>query len=584
MRGLPRLTGHLGVLSGTLLLFASTAWAHKASPAPPPRAILTGVRPYVPHLAIGTTDPNVVYAVPKVQRPSYLMSAIDPTFRTQVMRITGTTDTPTHSVTGTWGSDARHVYSKQEPWNADQSLISVENREGGTPSVVILDGTTYEPRYAPCGNYDFYDYRWHPTRAHSTEQINVNSAGTELMWFDVTTCTKTRSWTLPITVDYGIGSGEGNASQDGRYVALCDGTRMFVVDMDPQPPFAPYPSKRIGPVYTIPPCNLDASDPSRCVVDNISISPLGNYIDVDYDGLTGITEDAHRIFEVDPATLSIKVHMMDPNALRCGSDFASRNDGWIFPTKHADMAVDPFDNNAEVMIGGRSCSESNIGHVVKIRLSDGRVTPLTDPTNEAYVQHVSARNLDLPGWAFVGFEPEYGMRFADEIVAVKLDGSQSVQRIAHKHSLTTNCYRCESHAVPSPDGQRVIFASNWAEDCLSCGPTSDIKDFVVWKPAGTTELIVAAPPPDHVGLSLASASPNPATSRVAISYTLADEGPAHLAMIDARGREVWGRDLAEEAGPHAIDLERDRHWAAGVYWLRLTQARHQAERKVTLLE
>jgi len=582
MRALPRLTGRLGVLSGTLLLATAPAtWAHKAPPDPP-RPILLGVRPY---MVTGSPDGKAVYSVPKVPRPSYLLSTTDPTFGTSLMRITGNTGQMPIPVSGMWGSDARHVYSKQEPWNSDETLISVENRVKGSPSVLLLDGKTYTPKYAPCGNYDFYDYRWNPSHAHPHEQINVNSAGTELMWFDVTTCTKTRSWTLPITVDYGIGSGEGNSSRDGRFVALANGTQMFVVDMDPQPPYAPYPSKRIGPVYTIPPCHLDASDPSRCIVNNVSISPLGKYIDVNYDGLTGITEDAHRIFEVDPVTLAIQPHRMDPNAMRCGSDFASRNDGWIFPTKHADMTLDPFDNNAEVMVGGRSCSESDIGHVVKIRLSDGKVTPLTDPSNESYVQHVSTRNLDLPGWAFVGFEPEYGKRFADEIVAVKLDGSGTVQRLAHKHSATSGCYRCESHAVPSPDGQRVIFASNWAEDCVSCGKSSDIKDFVVWSASvKQNQLVGVTDPAPAVGFSLGHAWPNPAAGHLSISYTLSDEGPAHLQMVDVRGREVWSHELAEAAGPHSFDLERDRHWAAGVYWLRLTQAGHQAEQRVTLLQ
>lgn len=582
MRALPRLTGHLCVLTGTCLLAAAPAvWAQQDQPDPP-RPILLGTKPYSPQIAIGLSDGSVVYSVPKTARPAYMLATIDPTFGTTLKRITGNTNTATSPMSGKWGSDARHVYSKQQPWNSDQTLISVENRSGGSPSVVLLDGTTYVPKYAPCGNYDFYDYRWNPSHTHPHEQINVNSSGTELMWFDVTTCTKTRSWTLPITVDYGIGSGEGNPSRDGRFVALCDGTRMVVVDMDPQPPYAPYPNKRIGPVYTIPACNLDSSDPSRCIVNNVSISPLGNYIDVNYDGLTGITEDAHRIFEVDPATLAIKPHMMDPNALRCGSDFANRNDGWIFPTKHADMTLDPYDNNAEVMVGGRSCSESNIGHVVKIRLSDGKVTPLTDPTNESYVQHVSTRNYDQAGWAFVGFEPEYGKRFCDEVVAVKLDGSGAVERLAHKHSLTSGCYRCESHAVPSPDGQRVIFASNWDEDCVSCGPSSDIKDFVVYNPNVNLET-TDVPPGPAIGLSLANAFPNPATEHLAISYTLGEGGTAHLQMVDARGREVWERDLAETAGPHSFELDRDHRWVAGVYWLRLTQAGHQAEQKVTLL-
>jgi hypothetical protein len=73
-----------------------------------------------------------------------------------------------------------------------------------------------------------------------------------------------------------------------------------------------------------------------------------------------------------------------------------------------------------------------------------------------------------------------GKRYSDEIIAVKLDGSGSVERLCHIHSATSGCYRCEAHPVPSPDGRRVLFASNWAQDCGSdCGFPTDIKDYVV---------------------------------------------------------------------------------------------------------
>src|SRR5438874_2564607 len=49
-----------------------------------------------------------------------------------------------------------------------------------------------------------------------------------LSWFDVVSCTETRSWALPIAADYGIGSGEGNPSNDGRFV-LIGGTRQIYV-------------------------------------------------------------------------------------------------------------------------------------------------------------------------------------------------------------------------------------------------------------------------------------------------------------------------------------------------------------------
>ena len=117
--------------------------------------------------------------------------------------------------------------------------------------------------------------------------------------------------------------------------------------------------------------------------------------------------------------------------------------------------------------------------VVMVRLRDDKVTPLTEPSNEAYPHHISCRNYDRPGWVYAGYHIEAGKKFSDEIVAVKLDGSRTMQRFAHKHSLYSGCYRCETHAVPSRDGRRVLWASNWDASCSTCGSSSDIKPYVV---------------------------------------------------------------------------------------------------------
>jgi hypothetical protein len=184
---------------------------------------------------------------------------------------------------------------------------------------------------------------------------------------------------------------------------------------------------------------------------------------------------------------------MAAGSLRCGS-FAGRRDGWIFPLKHADLALDPFDGNEDVIVGGRSCAGSKLGRVVKVRLRDGKVTALSDPRDEASVSHVSTRNVRRPGWAYVGYFKKDGKRFSDEIVAVKLDGSRTVERLAHKHAVTSGCYRCESHPVPSPDGRRVLFASNWADDCAGgCGDARDIKAYVLEADTKTAEAPTARP-------------------------------------------------------------------------------------------
>ncbi len=418
------------------------------------------------------TDPATVFTVPSLAKPAYIVPFQDPVFRTTVIRIANNPGISTAPVTGTWGSDARHHYSKTQPWNSNNTLIMIENRNGGSPASLILDGSTYLPKLQPCSGYSPNDYRWHPSPSHPNEQINVN--GSELMWYDVVNCVKTRTWALPVTVS-GLGSGEGNPSNDGRYVALASGTQMFVVDMDPQPPYAPYPSKRIGPLYDISACGLAGG----CTVDWVSISASGKYAVVSYNG------DYPRVFDVDPATLALSPHPMLAASPRCNGGAAAQ--GFIYDLGHADVAVNPFDSNEDVLIGQEHCGWAGttvggvlVGGVMMVRLRDGAITSLTDDSNEAYPHHISTRNLDRPGWVYVGYYPQPGKRFSDEVVAVKMDGSKAVQRFAHKHSVFSGCYRCESHPVPSRDGRRVIFASNWMGDCGSlCGSSSVIQDYLI---------------------------------------------------------------------------------------------------------
>jgi hypothetical protein len=270
-----------------------------------------------------------------------------------------------------------------------------------------------------------------------------------------------------------IGDGEGNPSLDGRYLALCDSSRMFVVDMDPQPPHAPYPNVRIGPVVDF---LADCALP-ECRLGWVSVSPSGKYVVCKYGG------DYPRVYDLDAATLALTPRALPEEAPRCHGTAAQ---GFLYDLGHCDMTLNPFDGNEDVLIGQEHCGlrgatidGQRIGGVVMARLRDGAITPLTDPANEAYPHHVSTQNVERPGWAYVGYYPEPGKRFSDEIVAVKLDGSRAVERWAHKHSATQDCYRCEAHAVPSRDGRRVVWASNWAIDCVDCGPVTDLKPYVV---------------------------------------------------------------------------------------------------------
>src|SRR5207249_2721505 len=384
-----------------------------ATPPPPTTTTLPGGGGFMSGLL---TDSTVVLTEPDMPKPGYMTSVTPGPLDVPCMRTGNNIGLATIPVSGTWGSDARHVYSKQEPWSADESLISIEN--SGSPSPLILDGSTYMPKYAPCDNYDLWDYRWHPSRAHAHEQINVDSTGTHLSWFDVVSCTETRSWSLPIASDYGIGSGEGNPSNDGRFVLIAGTRQIYVVDMDPQPPLAPYPNQRIGPA-------LDVS--SGGSMDWAGMSASGKYAIVSYNG------DYPRVFDVNTSTLALTPHPMS-TSYQC---HGSASDGYIYALGHADVAVNPFDNNEDVLVGRDQCFPSSgqvngvvVSNVMMARLRDGQITALTDPDNEAFASHVSTRNINRPGWAYVDYEVENGKRFSAEVIAVKLDGSKAVQRFA----------------------------------------------------------------------------------------------------------------------------------------------------------
>jgi hypothetical protein len=567
-----------------LLAFPTSVIAVAACNAAPPREGVTQAAPRAqPRLSSGKvmTDPYAVFSVPQFGRPGYLQPILDPTFGSILERIANDVGASTAPAPGTWGIDSRHTYSVQQPWNADNTLLVMENRGGGTStSPIILDGTSYRPEYAPCSNYHPYDYRWHPSLAHAHEQIDVNEAGTELMWFDVSTCTKTRSWTLPMTVDYGIGSGKGNPTSDGRFLALGNNSAMFVVDMDPQPPYAPYPNVRIGPIYTFPPESLTVAAPDTFTIDHLSISPSGRYVDVKFGSADDCgTFDMHRIYDVDPATLALKVHNMADASDRCC--FQGRPNGWIFPLKHADLASDPFDNNEDVLVGGRSCLDSDLGPVVKVRLRDGAVTPLTFGDNQSAVFHVSTRNTDRPGWAYVSWYKVDGKRFSDEIVAVKMDGSQTVERLCHMHSASAGCYRCESHPVPSRDGTRVLFASNWAQDCgAGCGDTTDIKEYVV---THGVALGVNDPPAAATALALNEIRPNPTGRAPFVDYSLESWAPAQIELVDIVGRTVLRQDLGSPGpGHHGLNLSMAPGLRTGLYLVRLMQSGRSVSSKVVL--
>ena len=103
-------------------------------------------------------------------------------------------------------------------------------------------------------------------------------------------------------------------------------------------------------------------------------------------------------------------------------------------------------------------------------------------------------------------------------------------------------------------------------------------------PGGATPVDDAGPP---LLAGLTGAWPNPFNPRVTLSWALPVAGPARLALVDARGREVAVlHDGPLAAGAHAASWDgRDaagRPAPAGVYLAVLRTAHGASSRKVVL--
>jgi hypothetical protein len=365
---------------------------------------------------------------PSLPMPGYLERLVDPVLGTPIVRITD----PGRKLLPDATCDAshcRHRYSSTQAWNADQSLLVISK---GCPDLCFLDGQTYEPLFARRVS-GHHDCKWHPT--DPDKMICVHSTGIDF-W-----APRTNTWSAVFRpAGYSqleFGPYKGNPSRDGSMVALrarnAEGQLVaFAYHLDTERKF---PDILLS--------NLAAANLY------VTISASGRYIFVSQ--LTADGKEPAYVFTVDGVLVQYW-----PEHHRPG---------------HGDMAIDA--DGADVYIG-ISKSPPDEFHIIKRRLDDGKVVVLA-PHGDA--SHVSARNIRWPGWVFVSYQGSfehtsamrYPAHFYSEVIALRIDGSGQIRRIAQTRSIMGE-YLSEMHASSSPDGARVIWASNWG---VEGGPISD---------------------------------------------------------------------------------------------------------------
>lgn len=345
---------------------------------------------------------------PVMPMPTYLVSAPIAGLETSIMRITDAS-------LGERGI-IRHAYSKRQPWNADGSLLLLAFR---TPAH-LMNGRTF----APLGPLEVPG---DPVWSNSDPDVLYGVSGSSFVSFSIATRRQTFLRTFEGYSRVFIGGGEGNLSDDDRYVALI-GQRDGGVDVI---------------VYDIPDDAIVATMALNDFtgpfgdLDMATVSPSGRYV------LLGVTRPRQ----------AYELH--DLRSMKHLRTLVSRQ------LSHADIGYTAEGKEALIT------TSDGVSAFYSIGLDDGTQREELSEAHMGWNQHVSCRNSKRPGWCYVSTFWNSERRDAylfRQIFALKLDGSGTIERFAPANfsdGPTRLLYDRQAHAVPNREGNLVIFASDW---------------------------------------------------------------------------------------------------------------------------
>lgn len=336
-------------------------------------------------------------------------------------------------------ADVPHHYSKDSPWNADESLAKTND---GT----ILNGSTFVPtgKKLSGGPVVANEHRvWSNTDPRYVYGVHAQNR----QWIRMDATNPANNVVLATFPQYSylsFGGYEGTIDNADSGVALIgDHAKIFLINPKTG---ATRCSITSGPNYGTEPDATGMSQDGKYIVVNWKNQQIDAYLASDCS--------FHR-------------HL---------SDLSSHQDSCVSTA------------GEQVMVGF-GYGPGHFNHIYMIRLSDGQMTVIGDWDNSIR-GHLSCRNIKRPGWAYVSvYTNQYdayqaGTVTLHRIFAVKLDGSKTVENFAWDHQATPGTYDDAPVASPSPSGTRVWWKLNWD------GTSSGVHSFV----AGMQPLAAGTPP------------------------------------------------------------------------------------------
>lgn len=392
------------------------------------------------------------HAVPARALPAYGETYVDDVFGSRITRVTGDVGVEAFPGGPVWSSRSRHQYSTTPAWSINEKwlMITISNAlysgGGNAPGILLMDarrGTNlYNPIMSvfpttdPSYNASANEVRW--SADNDDELICV--MGNEIFRWNVLTSTQANRdtiMTIPGVSQLYIGAYQGNLSRDGRYLTVIDGNARAVSG------------------YTAYHCDLQTG---TIISQKQLVQPDVDYAVVSADGTRLLVNGAEvtgnwdrtRVYDTAWASQYFLGDLGNPS--------------------HWDTG---YDMNGDQVICGTRKTVDHFGRIMTIRVSDGAYVRHTDAGDS---QHQSMRNVKEDGWMFASIAPPasaYYGHLGSEIARVKLDGTNTTERMCHVRCSDFQNDARQPQACPAPSGDRCIIASDWGV------PNGDIMAFVV---------------------------------------------------------------------------------------------------------
>jgi len=360
-----------------------------------------------------STELNVV-ARPTPPMPPYLFGIAHPVFGSTVTRISDL------EAFGAERGPLRHTSHKVQAWNSDGSRLLL----GYTDPGYLLDGRSYVydgqrmPR-SSVGVWSNVD----PDVFYSVEGnklLRISAANGEvsvLRTFD--------GWST-----ISIGYGQGSPSDDDRSLVL----------------IADAPGRQAVLVHDLVADEtvglLEIAENPANPLKWAAVSQSGEHVVLQWDLPGDQPGSGVDLFD---RTLAFERHLFAESST-------------------ADMGYDTSGNEVYVTLDPPTGkADGDRLPVVMVDLVDGTTTEVL--STDWVGTHLSCRNLDRPGWCFLSDSqvdaPRARTGGFDEVYAVRLDGSGIVNRFAHAQQSPGVPSDTTTRALPSRDGTRVLWASDW---------------------------------------------------------------------------------------------------------------------------